>query len=72
MLGSDKPSKQSVHELKFRSLGNSNFLFFIFRFRPKMCGLFYFLLFFGPKMKLFFLALFIIRPKKENPFTVGL
>jgi len=47
----------------FRSLGYNNF-FFIFRFRPKMSGLFIFL-FFGPKMKLpFRYFLFFGRKRK--------
>ena len=50
---------------------SSKFLFFSFRFRPKMSDLFSFFDF-RPENEIAFSVLFIFRPKKENPFTVGL
>ena len=45
---------------------------FYFSFSAENVGTFYFLLFFGQKNEIAFSVLFIFRPKKENPFTIGL
>jgi len=45
------------------------FLFFVFGRKCRVCFIFFY---FRPENGIVFSAFFIFRPKKENPFTVGL
>ena len=68
-LGSDKPSKQCNVIGLFRRSGA--IAIFYFSFSTENVGFFIFF-YSSAGNEIAFSVLFIFRPKKENPFTVGL